>query len=222
MGVAGTKLQLSSRDAVKQVQADTGVTPPRPVSVKQSRVISHTVREGCVPVFKEWLDTAKPDEKQLVLDMLKAGNNKEKRIQRATEELLQPDVLPDVQDWLTRISDKEQQMLVNILEMLAKVHKQTSSDDSSRARSSSFPPNKQLQRPSSSKLQYSRHHHPSQLKPRPHSATPQDHRQQTPILWNHKLNRGPVNNVLHPGSVFNLPHKYRGQHFAIHPEWPTA
>ena len=45
-------------------------------------------------------------EKQLVLDMLKAGNNKEKRIQRATEELLQPDVLPDVQDWLTRISDK--------------------------------------------------------------------------------------------------------------------
>ena len=84
-------------------------------------MISHTVREGCVPVFKEWLDTAKPDgngdirdwlvmqslaEKQLVLDMLKAGNNKEKRIQRATEELLQPDVLPDVQDWLTRISDK--------------------------------------------------------------------------------------------------------------------
>lgn len=38
--------------------------------------------------------------------MLKAGNNKEKRIQRAAEELLQPDVLPDVQDWLTKISDK--------------------------------------------------------------------------------------------------------------------
>ena len=45
-------------------------------------------------------------EKHLVLNMLKAGNNKEKRIQRAAEELLQPDVLPNVQEWLTKISEK--------------------------------------------------------------------------------------------------------------------
>ena len=45
-------------------------------------------------------------ERRLVLDMLKAGNNKEKRIQRAAEELLQPNALPDVQDWLTKISNK--------------------------------------------------------------------------------------------------------------------
>lgn len=38
--------------------------------------------------------------------MLKAGDNKEKRIQRAAEELLQPDVLPNVQDWLTKITEK--------------------------------------------------------------------------------------------------------------------
>jgi len=41
-----------------------------------------------------------------VLEMLKAGNNKEKRIQKAAEELLQPDVLPNVQDWLTQLSEK--------------------------------------------------------------------------------------------------------------------
>ena len=73
-------------------------------------------------MFKEWLDTANADgkqtvnntqlirlvlvEKQLVLEMLKAGNNKEKRIQKAAEELLQPDVLPNVQDWLTKLSEK--------------------------------------------------------------------------------------------------------------------
>jgi len=45
-------------------------------------------------------------EKQLVLDMLKAGNNKEMKIQRAAEELLQPDVLPNVQEWLTKTSEK--------------------------------------------------------------------------------------------------------------------
>ena len=44
-------------------------------------------------------------EKQIVLDMLKAGNNKEMRIQRATEELLQPEVLPNVQEWLKRTSE---------------------------------------------------------------------------------------------------------------------
>ena len=73
-------------------------------------------------MFKEWLDTANADgkqtvnntqlirlvlvEKQLVLEMLKAGNNKEKRIQKAAEELLQPDALPNVQDWLTKLSEK--------------------------------------------------------------------------------------------------------------------
>jgi len=45
-------------------------------------------------------------EKQIVLNMLKAGNNKEMRIQRAAEELLQPEVLPNVQEWLTRTSEK--------------------------------------------------------------------------------------------------------------------
>lgn len=133
------------------------------------------MKEGCVPVFKEWLDTANSEEKQLVLDMLKAGDNKEKRIQRAAEELLQPDVLPNVQDWLTKITEKEQQMLVNILEALAKVNKR-SSQNSSRARSSSFPSNKpQLQWASPSQLsslqQYSRYL-PPKPKPRPHSATP--------------------------------------------------
>lgn len=38
--------------------------------------------------------------------MLRAGTNKEMRIQRAAEELLQPDVLPNIQDWLSKISDK--------------------------------------------------------------------------------------------------------------------
>lgn len=81
------------------------------------------MKEACVPVFKEWLDTANPDgntanavssnntlsfltEKQLVLNMLKAANDKEMRIQRAAEELLQPDVLPNVQDWLTKTTEK--------------------------------------------------------------------------------------------------------------------
>ena len=45
-------------------------------------------------------------EKQIVLDMLKAGNNKEMRIQRAAEEVLQPEVLPNVQEWLTKTSEK--------------------------------------------------------------------------------------------------------------------
>jgi len=45
-------------------------------------------------------------EKQIVLDMLKAGNNKEMRIQRAAEELLQPEVLPNVQEWLSKTSEK--------------------------------------------------------------------------------------------------------------------
>ena len=77
MGVAGMKLQFNSRTVGKEAKNDTGVTPPRPVSAKvsinrtldscshyimqQSRVISHTVKEGCVPVFKEWLDTANSD-----------------------------------------------------------------------------------------------------------------------------------------------------------------
>lgn len=176
VGVAGMKLQLNSRTAAKEVQ-DTGVTPPRPVSAKQSRVISHTVKEGCVPVFKEWLDTADPDEKKLVLDMLRAGTNKEMRIQRAAEELLQPDVLPNIQDWLSKISDKEQHMLVNILETLTKVNKQPSRD-SSHSRSSSYPPNKtQFQWAGSShasKLQQYSRYYPPQPKPRPHSATPQE------------------------------------------------
>jgi hypothetical protein len=46
----------------------------------------------------------------------------------------------------------------------------------------------------------------------------------TPELWHHKI-PGPVTEelrVILPGSVFTQPHKYRGRHFAIHPEWPTA
>lgn len=38
--------------------------------------------------------------------MLKAGNSREMRIQRAAEELLQPDVLLNVQEWMSKISEK--------------------------------------------------------------------------------------------------------------------
>ena len=56
-------------------------------------------------------------EKQIVLNMLKAGNNKEMRIQRAAEELLQPEVLPNIQEWLTRTSEKGNSILTYLFPM---------------------------------------------------------------------------------------------------------
>lgn len=45
----------------------------------------------------------------------------------------------------------------------------------------------------------------------------------TPELWHHKI-PPPMKelHVIHPASVFGQPHKDRGRHYAIHPEWPTA
>ncbi|XP_065909797.1 uncharacterized protein [Dysidea avara] len=236
MGVAGMKLQLNTRGMADRAYGDAEATPTRPMSAnhkQQSRVVNHTVKEGYVPVFKEWLDTANTEEKQIVLDMLKAGNNKEMRIQRAAEEVLQPEVLPNVQEWLTKTSEKDQQMLVNILETLAMVNskQQAAEGATSRSRSLTFPPNKpQFQWASPSypqKLQQYSRYLPAQPKPRPRSATSHHSiEKQRPAsaitLWNHKLDRDPVCNVFHPGSMFNLPHKKRGKHFAIHPEWPIA
>ena len=48
--------------------------------------------------------------------------------------------------------------------------------------------------------------------------------QMTPELWHHKIPPTSTKEllVIHPGSVFGQPHKDRGRHYAIHPEWPTA
>lgn len=43
------------------------------------------------------------------------------------------------------------------------------------------------------------------------------------ILWHHKVNRQVVQRAKdNTGGIFHQPAAYRGQHFAIHPEWPIA
>ena len=42
-------------------------------------------------------------------------------------------------------------------------------------------------------------------------------------LWHHKIKPpAAAPRLLNRGAVFGLPHKPRGQHFALHPEWPIA
>lgn len=43
-----------------------------------------------------------------------------------------------------------------------------------------------------------------------------------PGLWHHRVKPPQESKLLNIGSVFNQPQKARGQHFALHPEWPIA
>lgn len=48
-------------------------------------------------------------------------------------------------------------------------------------------------------------------------------RQGAPELWHHRIKKKTYGaSLVHRGSVYHTPHKDRGQHFAIHPEWPIA
>ena len=43
------------------------------------------------------------------------------------------------------------------------------------------------------------------------------------LLWHQKVNRHIVHKAkTNIGGIFQQPQAYRGQHFAIHPEWPIA
>lgn len=43
------------------------------------------------------------------------------------------------------------------------------------------------------------------------------------ILWNHRVKPPQKSRpLMGGGSVFSKPHEARGQHFALHPEWPIA
>ena len=43
------------------------------------------------------------------------------------------------------------------------------------------------------------------------------------VLWNHRIKPPQKSKpLMGGGSVFSKPHQPRGQHFALHPEWPTA
>ena len=41
-----------------------------------------------------------------------------------------------------------------------------------------------------------------------------------PDIWHHRSIRDPPPKALHRGAVFTQPKRYKGAHFAIHPEWP--
>jgi hypothetical protein len=192
-------------------------------------------------VIEEWMQSASDKEKRVFGKMLRAAHINNSTTTKMIGEVFNPDSMKQIQTWLQSAGNEDLTIAMEILKNLSKKTHQYKIQHTNKKHKPhlyTWPKQKSS----------SQDHSDLGIKGvsafRPHSADRCSHCSKSDVqsiyknlrnekdktwksvpiaaTWNHRINPPRKAKLLNGGSVFNLPHKPRGDHFAIHPEWPTA
>lgn len=184
-----------------------------------SSSLKGSFKEYNISIVKQWLINASSKEKLIIMNMLKTKESKDIRIRTACRDVLNPEVVESVEKWLITATEEEKNIALRVFEGLANSSSaKPSSNLSNRHRSKSF---------SHSSIDLHLPSHYGTYRNLPFYDIHQDNclrdrDREKCLLWHHQSRRDQVPNVFHRGSLFNVAQRSKGQHWTIHPEWPTA
>lgn len=238
------KLELTGK---KMVLSEKGNSKDSRGEISKDKLLEKTLRPESYVAFQDWIQDANEEEKEVLAKMLHAAHIEDSRTAKALSKVFNQESMKYIREWMHGAEEKDLKIAMQVLEQLAtRSRKYTHSESRSQSgyshskifRSRTWP----RQKP---------HVHGdielgitgvSAMKLRPHSADKCSHcsssntiavyeglkrmkpqyTNPTTVLWHHKVKPPQVPRLLNRGSVFNLPRKPIGQHFALHPEWPIA
>ena len=199
----------------------SGYTPHEPKYYSHQQLptsIKSAVKEENLPFAKEWLQGASDREKHTFLSMLDTSQNEDTRLKSAMKEVLNPDAIEGVEKWLSEADQNEKAIALKVFEDLASSNPGTPKPPSAAG---SRPPSRATSMGtyrSNLPTHYGAYanlpfYYPGEEVPPPDESG---------LIWHQKSRREPAPNVFHRASLFNVAQRNRGQHWTIHPEWPTA
>ncbi|KAI6657538.1 hypothetical protein LOD99_282 [Oopsacas minuta] len=199
----------------------SGYTPREPKYYSQQQLptsLKSAVKEENLPFAKEWLQGASDREKQTLFSMLDTSQSEEARLKSAMKEVLNADAIEGVEKWLSGADQNEKAIALKVFEDLA-----SSNPGTPKPASAGGPrPVSRASSMGTSRSNLPTHYGAYATLPFYYpgeEVTPPD---ESGLIWHQKSRREPAPNVFHRASLFNVAQRNRGQHWTIHPEWPTA
>jgi hypothetical protein len=224
-GVTGRKMTL-------------GIKKPSPLpKLDAQELLGRSIKASAAPALKRWLENASNEEKEVVMRMLRSAESDDERVQTLLLSVLKTDMMPGVQSWLNTASETDKRVVLKLLQSVQEVKDFTAEATTRTIRPSSrqkrpvfarhaapatYPQAKVSELPNFRGDDYNRWvHRVEKGKANAEYRTGKKYDQPF-VLWNHRSKRDPTPTVTHLGSIFSMPSKPVGQHFAILPEWPIA
>ena len=199
----------------------SGYIPRDPKYFSQQQLsnsLKTAVKEENLPFAKEWLEGASDKEKETFLSMLDSSQNDDARLKSAMKEVLNPDAIEGVEKWLSGADQAEKAIALKVFEDLA-----SSNPGTPKPASAGGPrPISRATSLSTSRTNLPTHYGAYASLPFYYPGEEVPHPDETNLIWHQKSRREPAPNVFHRASLFNVAQRNRGQHWTIHPEWPTA
>ena len=195
--------------------------PPREKFYSQQDIpysMKTAVKEENLPMAKEWLQGASQRERETLMSILDSSHSEDLRLKSAMKEVLNPDAIDGVEKWLSEADNDEKAIALKVFEDLA-------SSNPGTPKPASAGGSRPLSRASSictARTSLPTHYGAYASLPFYYPGEDTPHADERDLIWHQKSRREPAPNVFHRASLFNVAQRSKGQHWTIHPEWPTA